>query len=76
MEGLARRKSEKLGYQVADRGVASVGLELHIRKLFEAGLVLVVILVLGSTGTRFFAEPLREARPGPAIGLALAIGTD
>lgn len=31
----------KLGYQVADKGVASVLVELHNRKLFEAGLVVV-----------------------------------
>jgi hypothetical protein len=31
----------KLGYQVADKGVASVLVELHNRKIFEAGLVVV-----------------------------------
>jgi hypothetical protein len=31
----------KLGYQVADKGVASVLVELHNRKIFEAGLVMV-----------------------------------
>jgi hypothetical protein len=31
----------KLGFQVADKGVASVLVELHNRKLFEAGLVVV-----------------------------------
>src|SRR6267154_714224 len=31
----------KLNYQVADKGVASVVVELHNRKLFEAGLVVV-----------------------------------
>jgi hypothetical protein len=31
----------KLGYQVADKGVASVLIELHNRKVFEAGLVVV-----------------------------------
>jgi hypothetical protein len=31
----------KLGYQVADKGVASVLVELHNRKIFEGGLVLV-----------------------------------
>jgi hypothetical protein len=29
----------KLGYQVADKGVASVLVELHNRRIFEAGLV-------------------------------------
>lgn len=31
----------KLGYQVADKGVASVLVELHNRKIFEAGLIVV-----------------------------------
>src|SRR5664279_4893585 len=31
----------RLGYQVADKGVASVLVELHNRKIFEAGLVVV-----------------------------------
>jgi hypothetical protein len=31
----------KLGYQVADKGVASVLVELHNRKLFQAGLIVV-----------------------------------
>jgi hypothetical protein len=31
----------KLGYQAADKGVASVLVELHNRKIFEAGLVMV-----------------------------------
>ena len=31
----------KLGYQVADKGVASVLVELHNRRLFEAGLIVV-----------------------------------
>lgn len=31
----------KLGYQVADKGVASVLVELHNRKIFDAGLVVV-----------------------------------
>src|ERR1700733_9856420 len=31
----------KLGYQVADKGVASVLVELHNRKMFKAGLVVV-----------------------------------
>lgn len=35
------RNLRKLGYQVADRGVASVLVELHNKRLFEAGLVVV-----------------------------------
>jgi hypothetical protein len=35
------RNLRKLGYQVADKGVASVLVELHNRRLFEAGLVVV-----------------------------------
>jgi hypothetical protein len=35
------RNLRKLGYQVADKGVAAVLVELHNRKLFEAGLVVV-----------------------------------
>ena len=31
----------KLGYQVADKGVAAVLVELHNRRIFEAGLVVV-----------------------------------
>jgi hypothetical protein len=68
----------KLNYQVADKGVASVLVELHNRKLFEAGLVVVGTLAymcwLNEYGAMATKLPGREGlrvdllAPGAMLG--------
>lgn len=85
-EWMARQVSnlKKLGYQVADRAVASVLVELHNRHLFEAGLVVVGTLAymswLNEYGVRAVAartqdidlarrQQLKIAAPEPFLAM-------
>jgi len=82
------RNLRKLGYQVADKGVASVLVELHNRTLFDSGLVVVGTLAYMSWLNEYgaiaiAARPLKlpgkeglrvnVLAPGPEIGGTIAI---
>jgi hypothetical protein len=70
------RNLRKLGYQVADKGVASVLVELHNRGLFEAGLVVVGTLAymcwLNEYGARAMASRTQDIDLGRRQRLKLA----